>query len=278
MKNKKKYITGIGILILLVLLLFISIKFLDRGSTKSDDINRLNNTTDEKLKFDYLLDGYPEADVPLYKIKEVSSSKYYINFDPKNISYFDDTNYTYYNVVFYTDASQSEFLSYYKELFDKEYVEEYANPEMVKGYVGKYRVTAAHYGSEDTGYVQVYLPNEEFTKDNKYFGNYPNLFEEDSMFVEHENSYGLLNQAGGQTEYTRYFTVIDSGDRDKDGKDDVDEFAVLISKYENIYKDKLNYTMENELMSWGEGEYTVKVSFSKDHGRVYLNIRGGIKE
>jgi len=278
MENKKKYITGVGILILLILLLFISVKFLDRGSTKNDDINSLNNTSDEKLEFDYLLEGYPEADVPLYKIREVSSSKYYINFDPKNISYFDDTNYTYYNVVFYTDASQSEFLSYYKELFDKEYVEEYANPEMVKGYVGKYRVTAAHYGSEDTGYVQVYLPNEEFTKDNKYFDSYPDLFEEDSMLVEHENSYGLLNQAGGQTEYTRYFTVIDSGDRDKDGKDDVDEFAVLISKYENIYKDKLNYTMEGEQMSWEDGGYKITVSFSKDHGRVYLNIRGGIKE
>ena len=278
MENKKKYITGVGILILLILLLFISVKFLDRGSTKNDDINSLNNTSDEKLEFDYLLEGYPEADVPLYKIREVSSSKYYINFDPKNISYFDDTNYTYYNVVFYTDASQSEFLSYYKELFDKEYVEEYANPEMVKGYVGKYRVTAAHYGSGDTGYVQVYLPNEEFTKDNKYFDSYPDLFEEDSMLVEHENSYGLLNQAGGQTEYTRYFTVIDSGDRDKDGKDDVDEFAVLISKYENIYKDKLNYTMEGEQMSWEDGGYKITVSFSKDHGRVYLNIRGGIKE
>ena len=278
MNNKKKYITGIGILILLILLLFISEKFLDRGSTKNEDINSLNNTSDEKLKLDYLLDGYPEADVPLYKIREVSSSKYYINFDPKNISYFDDTNYTYYNVVFYTDASQSEFLSYYKELFDKEYVEEYVNPEMVKGYVGKYRVTAAHYGSGDTGYVQVYLPNEEFTKDNKYFDSYPDLFEEDSMLVEHENSYGLLNQAGGQTEYTRYFTVIDSGDRDKDGKDDVDEFAVLISKYENIYKDKLNYTMEGEQMSWEDGGYKITVSFSKNHGRVYLNIRGGIKE
>jgi len=275
---KNKYIIGIGVLILLVLLLFISGKFLDSGSTKNDDIDSSNNTSDEKQEFDYLLEGYPEVDVPLYKIREVSSSKYYINFDPKNISYFDDTNYTYYNVVFYTDASQSEFLNYYKELFDKEYVEEYANPEMVKGYVGKYRVTAAHYGSDDTGYVQVYLPNEEFTKDNKYFVSYPDLFEEDSMLVEHENSYGLLNQTGGQTEYTRYFTVIDSGDRDKDGKDDVDEFAVLISKYENIYKDKLNYTMEGEQMSWEDGGYKITVSFSKDHGRVYLNIRGGIKE
>ena len=59
MNNKKKYITGIGILILLILLLFISEKFLDRGSTKNEDINSLNNTSDEKLKFDYLLDGYP---------------------------------------------------------------------------------------------------------------------------------------------------------------------------------------------------------------------------
>ena len=98
------------------------------------------------------------------------------------------------------------------------------------------------------------------------------------MFVEHENSYGLLNQSGGQTEYTKYFTVLDSGDSDGDSIDDVDEFAVLIAKYQGLYSSKDEYEFDNSTgrMSWVEDGYNVVVSFSRDHGRVYLNMRGSI--
>ena len=171
-------------------------------------------------------------------------------------------------------------MDYYTELFDKQYDEDYRPSGMVKGYIGKYRVSATHYAVDEydnTAYVQVYLPNDEFTKENKYFDTFPELFEEDSMFVEHDNSYGLLNQLGGQTEYTKYYTVIDSGDQDDDGEDDVDEFGVLMSKYVALYEEKPNYSLEGTLMSWEEDGYLVKVSFNRDHGRVYLNIRGSIE-
>jgi hypothetical protein len=170
-------------------------------------------------------------------------------------------------------------LDYYKDLFDEEILDEYPMPDMVKGYVGRYMVTASHYDSENTAYIQVYLPDDEVTKKNPYFKTYPDLFEEDSMFVEEENSYGLLNQVGGQTEYTKYFTVIDSGDMDEDGIDDVDEFNVLLSKYEDMYKGKDNYSYdsENSLLSWEEDGYIVRLSIARDHGRVYLNIRGSIE-
>jgi hypothetical protein len=151
---------------------------------------------------------------------------------------------------------------------------------MVKGTIGKYRVTAAHYDSDNTAYIQVYLPDDDFTKTNIYFNDFPNLFDEkDSMFVEHENSYGLLNQVGGQTEYTKYFTVIDSGDMNDDGIDDVDEFKVLVEKYEGMYesKENYNYDVENSLMSWDEDGYEVRASFTEDHGRIYLNIRGSME-
>ncbi len=280
MQSKSKYLIYTGVILLLLILIFVTTKILEKGSLDLEKEN-LDSASEEISKSDFLLEGFPIQEVPLYKVNEVSSSKYFINDDPNNISIFGDKEFVYYNVVFYTDSPQSEFLDYYKDIFDEEIVEEYPIPDMVKGYIGKYRVTAAHYGSDDTAYIQVYLPNDEFTKENMYFDTYPNLFEEgDSMYIEHENSYGLLNQAGGQTEYTKYFTVIDSGDMDKDGVDDVDEFGVLKTKYEDMYKGKTNYGYDekNHLMSWEEDGYEVRVSFTRDHGRIYLNIRGSISD
>ena len=274
---QRKYILYLAIF--LILLLGGVYLFFNRESifTKGDSNTGVESLNESELN--YLLEGYPLEQVPLYKVSEVSSCKYIINFDPSNTSYFDHTNFAYYNVVFYTDSSQSEFLEYYKGIFDKEIVEEYPMPDMVKGEIGEYRVSAAHYNSDNTAYIQVYLPNDEFTKENLYFDTYPNLFEEgDSMYIEHENSYGLLNQVGGQTEYTKYFTVIDSGDMDNDGIDDIDEFGVLKAKYEDMYKSKTNYGYDekNHLMSWDEDGYEVRVSFTRDHGRIYLNIRGSM--
>ncbi|MDY0097476.1 MAG: hypothetical protein RBS01_03955 [Candidatus Dojkabacteria bacterium] len=273
---QKKYIPY---LLLAFVLITLTIFLLEKKSLLfNKEGSNISNTQESQNENAFLLEGYPIKEVPLYKLREVSSNKYYINFDPINISTFGDKNFSYYNVVFYTESSQSEFLEYYKNLFDEEIVEEYPSPDMVKGNIGKYRVTAAHYDSNDTAYIQVYLPNEEFTEGNMYFDPFPSLFEEDSMFIEHENSYGLLNQLGGQIEYTKYFTVIDSGDQNKDGEDDVDEFSVLIEKYEEKYKEKTEYKydLENHLMSWEEDGYSVKVSFTRDHGRVYLNIRSSM--
>jgi hypothetical protein len=273
----KKYIIYIPlILLLLVGGLYV---FKNRESIfNSKEDNGVVNESGEK-ELDFLLSGYPINEVPLFKVSKISSCKLYNNWDPNNRSIFGDAEFSYYNVVLYTDASQSEFLDYYKGIFDEEIVDEFPMSDMVKGYVGKYRVTASHYDSDSTGYIQVYFPKEEVSRENVYFDMYPDLFEEDGLFVEHENSYGLLNQVGGQTEYTRYFTVSDSGDQDNDGKDDVDEFGVLISKYKVLYSGKEGYEFDEStgLMKWNEDEYGVVVSFSRDHGRIYLNMRGSMR-
>ncbi len=275
---KKKYILILVLLVIFIVLGIFLVNNKENIFKKESDKKEISNSEEE---LNYLLDGFPIKEVPLYELDEISSCKFYINFDPKNISTFGDKDFVYYNVVLYTKASKEKFLEYYKNLFDEEIIEEYPIPDMVKGTIGKYRVTAAHYGYDDTGYIQVYLPQNEFTKTNRYFDDFPNLFDEkDSMFVEHENSYGLLNQVGGQTEYTKYFTVIDSGDMNDDGIDDVDEFKVLVEKYEGMYKGKenYNYDVENHLMSWDEDGYEVRISFTEDHGRIYLNIRGSMGE
>lgn len=288
MKKRKLFIVLGVVGIISIGLIFLTYELLKDNSDEDLSANSkivseesLDIEENEKdVEPDYLLESYPIEPVPLYQVTEVSSSKLYNNWDKNNISTFDDEEFTYYNVVFYTESEQDEFLNYYKGVFDEEIFDEYPIPDMVKGNIGKYRVTAAHYGSDDTAYIQVYLPQDEVTRENIYFDTYPDLFALNPMFVEEENSYGLLNQVGGQIEYTKYFSVIDSGDADNDGNDDVDEFEALIGKYQELYKNKDKYEFDTAsgLMSWEDDGYLIKVSFSEDHGRVYLNIRGRMVE
>ena len=178
-------------------------------------------------------------------------------------------------VVFDSDTSKEEFLNYYKNLFETEIVEEYQNPDMVKGKIGEYKVSAARYEGNNTGYVQVYLPSYNEESLNKYFVDFPKIIEVNEYLVEHEKSYGLLNQKGGEIEYTKYFTVADTGDKNKDGKDDVDEFLILKTQFENEYKEKPKYSYEEKTgtMKWQNDEFEVTLTLSKKHGRVYMVLR-----
>lgn len=185
MNKNKKYILLILLILLIALVGLLLVKNFDKEDVNSKN-KRTNNVVNEDTEQKFLLEGYPIEEVPLYKLTKISSNKYIVGMDPSITSPFYEKDFNYYNVVLETEASQSEFLEYYKNLFDKEYVEEYPSSDMVKGFVGEYRVTAAHYDSYNTGYIQVYLPKDEFTKINKYFGTYPNLFELDPIFVEGE--------------------------------------------------------------------------------------------
>ena len=156
MKNKSKYLIYVLIGVVIIALIVISVKYFENDSSESKKESKENTVIDNQ-EMDFLLDKYPIGQVPLYKMIKVSSSKLYNNWDLKNISVFDDKEFSYFNIVFYTQASQTEFLEYYKNLFDEEIVDEYPMPNMVKGNIDKYRVTAAHYDSDDTGYIQVYF-------------------------------------------------------------------------------------------------------------------------
>lgn len=279
MKDIKKYLLILLALVCIGLIVFFFLRNEEKEVTVKDDL-KTTNSAKELVDRKFLLEGFPIDVVPLYKLLKISSNKYIVNFDPSIKSNFDEINYCYYNVVLESEATQTEFLEYYKGLFEREYVEEYPSEDMVKGYIGRYKVSVAHYGSDNTGYIQVHLPSEEFNRENRYYDSFPNLFELDPMFVEGHNSYGLLNQSGGEVEYYKYFTVIDSGDRNNDGIDDVNEYSVLIEKYKKLYEGKPEYSFdsENSVMTWEEDGYSVNVSFKRDHGRIYLNIRGGMEK
>ncbi len=235
-------------------------------------------STTENIQQTFLVEGYPIDKVPLYKLSKVSSNKIFVNTDPKNISEFDEHNFAYFNVVFYSDATQEEFLNYYKSLFESQIVDEFGNSDMVKGKIGEYKVSAAHYGSDNTGYIQVHLPGYNDENVNKYFLEFPLVLEGNSGLLEHEKSYGLLNQKGGEVEFTKYFTVIDSGDENKDGRDDKDEFLILEEEYKSKFKDKPDYSFDETsgTMKWKEVDFESTLSLSRDHGRIYLMLRKNI--
>jgi hypothetical protein len=273
--NKKKILISILVFLLAaLLLLFLKNKFFKSSNQQKTSITQNNSATkNDKLKF--LLTGFPIEQVPLYKLTKISSSNIFVNTDPKNTSAFEDENYAYYNVVFESTASQKEFLSYYQSLFDQTITEEYPNEEMVKGYLGPYKVTASHYGSNNTGYLQVYLANYQDEKLNEYFIDFPQIVEKNQFLLEHEISYGLLNQKNGEIEFTKYFTVIDSGDQNQDGKDDLDEFAQLTREYQDKYQSKTNYQYDEKTttMQWQDQELSITLAISKSHNRIYLMVR-----
>lgn len=264
---KKKYFIGFIFVILLILAAVLFVRF------RNDDQSGSNtNIADKNQQDNFLLPEYPIAEVPLYQLVKIDSSKIFVNNDPDNLSLFGDVNFAYFNVVFRSEATQETFLDYYRNLFDQQITEEFDNSNMVKGIVGPYRLVVYHYG-EGTGYIQVYIDNNEIL--DKYFNDFPKILEVSSSLVEHERSYGLLNQSGGEIEFTKYFTVINSGDQNNDGQDDVDEFAMLEEKYKTQYQNEQNFIFNDtdNSFSWHKEGFDVSLTLSSDHGRVYLMLR-----
>ncbi len=263
-----------GIILVLVLIFGVVIFFVFKEKPKT--INQsASSVINNKSEPTYLIEGFPIEKIPLFKLKKVSSNKIFVNTDPKNTSEFDENNFAYFNVVFDTDATQEEFFDYYKGLFESLIADDSQNREMVKGKIGEYRVSAAYYDENKTGYIQVHLPSYQDENINKYFMDFPDILAVNSNLVEHEKSYGLLNQKGGEIEYTKYFTVIDSGDQNNDGKDDIDEFLVLETEYKNKLQNnpEYNYDEKSGTIKWQDGEYESTLSISRDHGRIYLMLR-----
>lgn len=244
----------------------------DEGSPQSN-----NNEAERTMQTDsqFLLEGFPIQTVPLFKMSSISSSRFYYNDDPATTSFFDERPFSYFNVVFKSTATQQEVFDYYKERFTEEIIREYPSADTITGKINEYKIVVRHYGSDDTVYLEAYLPAAQVTKDTTNLKAIPFTLLRNEYLEEHELSYGLLNQKGGEIEHTQYFTIRDTGDRNKDGKDDVNEFELLLSECKDAYKSKENYKFEekSQQLTWKDGDYSITVSFSYSHDRVYVMIR-----
>ncbi len=217
---------------------------------------------------DYILEGYPIDVVPLFEGFSISSMKYFVNDDPNGYALMYGGQVNYYNVVLKVDASQAEFINYYKSLMSS-IDEDYTSESSVEGMIGIYGVEASKYSDDSSdAYLQVYLPTSDFEKENPYFTDYPKLFEAGSDWTLRETSYGELNQLDGQIEYTLYYTF--NGDFET-------EFDTFVSNHSNetniTYEDQIgDYGYEGSI-KWQSDEYEITVSFNESHGRIYIMIR-----
>jgi hypothetical protein len=132
MKRKKTLIIILFILILVALLFtFFYIFFINK---KADPVVSAKPATPAKNTNEksYLLENYPLDTVPLYKMKMVSSSKFFVNDDPASYAGYIGKPTNYYNVVFETDASAKDLLKYYRSLM-MEVNEDSTSEEQVEG-------------------------------------------------------------------------------------------------------------------------------------------------
>lgn len=278
MKEKRIVMIAVAIIVLL-LSLTAGYYFLTKDNKSTEkNTNPQPTGLSTASTNDFLLAGYPIDEVPLVKLKKVSSSKFFTNSDPKNSSPFDESPFSYFNVVFETTATQAEFLEYYRDLFDSEIKEEFPSENTVKGIKGEYKITASHYGSNNTGYLQIHV-NEVTLKEINYFADFPHTIADLPYIAEHERSYGLLNQKGGEVEFTQYFTILNTGDQNNDGKDDINELEVLVNRVMSTFDRKENFNFEttSKTFTWKEDDFSKTLVVSEDHNRIYIMMRKGIQ-
>lgn len=263
--NKKNKLIIIIIIALLFFFLIINILKNPQIKNATQQKNSISQTeTSKSLDNDFmqsLLEGYPDKQVPIYQAESIDAVKFFVNFDPQNIADFFPKNKNYYNLVYKTKAEPSEFLKYYKSIMSN-ISQEDTNESQVAGFIDRYKVLASHYGHDNNAYLQIYLSDNEFSQENKYYADNPNLIEPDESWQEHENSYGKMAQQGGIIEYTKYWTV----DREK-----IEDFEKI---YTEEYQNKANFKNDDQGgLSWTDEGYKINLTFSEDHGRVYLMMR-----
>lgn len=274
-----------NIVVIVVLLLVLGIIFAllmnkqENPKGSQDSSTNASGPSVDNLKNKYLLEGFP-TDVPLYKMTKIDSSKAFVNTDQKYTSPFNQKEVAYYNVVFETSASQKEFLDYYNGMFSPRYQEDYPSDSMVKGTIKQYKVTAAHYGADNTAYLQVFLSEHTDSVVSGYVATFPMMIAVTEHMTRQEVSYGLLSQKNGEVEYTAYYSVNNTGDQNKDGIDDQDEFALIQAQYVAQYKNESNYSFDAKTgtFQWKKEDTSVVVVLSRSHGRVYVTLRSPMKK
>lgn len=263
MKHKKSLIIFLAIILFCASLLGY---FYSQSKNKKGASTKATSASQATKEKNYLIEGYPLETVPLFKMKMVSASKYFVNKDPSRFADYFDKAVNYYNVVFETEATPEEYIRYYRSLMS-EVNEDSVSESGIEGKIGKYKIEASHYGDnpKNYGYLQVYLPTDEYQETNRYYQDYPNVVQLGDAWPEYESSYGLLNQKGGEIEYTQYFP-LPKEERDQDE---------LINTYKEKYQNETGYAFNQStgLMNWKKDNYSINMSFSKDHGRIYLMIR-----
>jgi len=262
--NKKRIL--IAVLLILLLLIGGGIIIYQRQNNSPQEKISSPAALQQKDELNMILEGYPLDTVPLYEMAMISSMKFIVDRNPQKFGGYLGQEVNYYNVVFKTSADAASTLAYYRSLMS-EISEEDSNDQQVVGKIGKYKVSASHYGNnpDNYAYLQVHLPTEEYSSINPFFSTYPELFSIDEQLTEYYSSYGILNQKGGEIEYSQWFAP----------NDEETSIATLAQIYQDKHQQEAGFSFDADsgAMKWQAGAWQVNISFSTDHGRVYTMLR-----
>lgn len=217
----------------------------------------------------FMLSDFP-SEIELAGMDEIESMKFFVN-DDVSSGYLFGGPVNYYNVVYSTSLPRAAVFAAYRDSMNVD--EEESSDSKILGTIGEYLVSVSQYEEDsDTVYVQAVLPLESFEKENPYFTDYPELIEVDPTWIEKESSYGLLNQKGGEVEYWQYFILNEDELPAEMSEQQLTDFY---QEYSEMLQEKTDFVADDETqkLTWTDGEYSVTMTFSNDHGRVYVMIR-----
>lgn len=240
-------------LIIITLLLFVGC---------SNDNKDIDNNVDNSENTNYeLLEGYPEDILPLYKVS---------NLERMEFSYRDDYEYVIgkdiYTVYYESFADIDEISDYYMSLYtsiddmDEEWFDKYS----FEGNIGNNRVNIGMYESNDIVNVSltIGLTEDKYVSENPFFEDAPT-----DLIVVHEmtelQEYTYRKDYSGEINYIVIFESNFNTDTFKE-------------YYEGLYKNKTDYKYEiteyYDVISFKDGKYSVRISYSESYGYNFVNI------
>lgn len=229
----------------------------DKNSSLSDS-SKAESTIDPYYKdFEaYLLPGYPESEVPLFKSLAIDLCQFAVRNDPQWVASEGGLR-NFYHVLYYSDSTRNDVLDFYKDLMDT-VDNEKTFEDQVEGMIGALKVfVVAHADSKHvTVYVTVDLPKESLVEVNPFFSDYPaDLIEVEPVFSIYDHRYEVNSSGTGRILYSTYY-----------------EMPVVQKEfydyYRERYEDKESFNISDDgHITWKDGQYSIFLSYMKDFKR-----------
>jgi hypothetical protein len=216
---------------------------------------------DEKVEVKVLKE-FPLDFMPLFEVLRVNNCSYEVKEEARWVFGKDM-----YMLEFESKASKEELALYYKDLLDSVDEEASFDEYSSEGLIGEQRVSIniTDEGFQDalgtTVNISFGVPENEYAKDNKYFGEYPNDLI-DQAFVNKALRYKYLEDYYYKLkQYSVAYQTIEAPE-------------VVVAHYTNLYsgKDKFKTVKDQNgtTFTWVDGEYKCYVRYTDSVGTDML--------
>lgn len=255
--KKKRFLIYLYYLVIISFLILSTLTACSEGGAEKEE-----NKTDEVKVEIKVLSEFPKDFMPLFEVQRVNNCSYEVKEEANWVLGKDI-----YMVEFESEASKDELAAYYKDLLDSVDEEASFNEYIFEGLIGEQRVS---FNITDEGfldalgttmYISFGVPKDEYARDNKYFGNYPNDLI-DQSFVHTAVRYKYLEDYYYKLQqYSVSYQTIEAPE-------------VVVAHYNGLYSNKADYKEVKDqygtTFTWVEGEYKCYVRYTDSVGTDML--------